>query len=78
VKELAARKHVTPAQVAIAWVLARGDDVVAIPGTKRVRYLEENLAAVDVVLDRSDLDWVDANVGAPFGDRYVDMTTVNR
>ncbi len=78
VQELAARKGCTPSQVAIAWVLARGDDVVPIPGTKRIRYLEENLAAADLVLDSDDLAWVDANVGEASGDRYADMGTVNR
>ncbi len=78
VEELAARKGCTPSQVAIAWVLARGDDVVPIPGTKRIRYLEENLAAADVVLDSDDLAWVDANMGEASGDRYADMGTVNR
>jgi len=78
VTELAGRKGCTPGQVALAWVLAQGDDVVPIPGTKRVRYLEENLAAVDVTLDADDLAWVDANIGEAAGDRYADMGTVNR
>ncbi len=78
VEELARRKACTPGQVAIAWVLARGHDVVPIPGTKRLRYLEENLAAVDVTLDDDDLAWVDANIGEATGDRYADMGTVNR
>ena len=55
VKELAAAKCVTPAQLALAWVLAQGEDMVPIPGTKRVRYLEENMAAVFVTLTASDL-----------------------
>lgn len=55
VKELATAKCVTPAQLALAWVLAQGDDMVPIPGTKRVRYLEENLGAVHVTLTESDL-----------------------
>jgi len=56
VKELAAAKCVTPAQLALAWVLAQGEDMVPIPGTKRVRYLEENMAAVFVTLAASDLE----------------------
>ena len=78
VRELAERKGCTPGQVAIAWVLAQGRDVVPIPGTKRLRYLEENLVAADVQLDADDLAWVDANVGEAVGDRYLDMGTVNR
>ena len=67
-----------PGQVAIAWVLAQGPDIVPIPGTKRVRYLEENVAAADVVLDADDLAWLDANVGTPVGDRSFDMSAINR
>ncbi|HVF14788.1 MAG TPA: aldo/keto reductase, partial [Acidimicrobiales bacterium] len=78
VTELAAGKGCTPGQVAIAWVLAQGPDVVPIPGTKRLRYLEENVAAAEVALDADDLAWLDANVGPPSGDRYADMGTVNR
>jgi aryl-alcohol dehydrogenase-like predicted oxidoreductase len=78
VKELAAGKEVTPGQIALAWVLAQGRDIVAIPGTKRLRYLEENAAAADVTLDADDLAWLDANVGAAAGDRYPDMSQVNR
>jgi aryl-alcohol dehydrogenase-like predicted oxidoreductase len=78
VGELARTKNCTPGQVAIAWVLAQGPDVVPIPGTKRLRYLEENVAAADVRLGPDDLAWLDANVGAPSGDRYADMGTVNR
>jgi len=54
-KELAAAKCITPAQLALAWVLAQGEDMLPIPGTKRVRYLEENMAAVFVTLTASDL-----------------------
>src|SRR5206468_4058585 len=55
VKEIAAEKGVTPAQLALAWVLAQGDDIVPIPGTKRVRYLEENMGALSVTLTARDL-----------------------
>ena len=56
VRSIADAKGATPAQVALAWVLAQGDDVVPIPGTKRVRYLEENVGALDVVLTAADLE----------------------
>jgi aryl-alcohol dehydrogenase-like predicted oxidoreductase len=80
VRAIAADKGVTPGQLALAWVLAQGDDVVAIPGTKRVRYLEENLDALDIVLSPDDLDRLERAVpaGAAAGDRYADMSTVNR
>jgi len=78
VRELAERKGATRGQVAIAWVLAQGPDIVAIPGTKRLRYLEENVAGADIDLDPEDVAWLDANVGTPSGDRYADMSTVNR
>ncbi len=76
--ELAGRKGCTPGQVAIAWTLARGTDIVPIPGTKRLKYLEENVAAADVTLDAEDLAWLDANVGPARGERYANMGTVNR
>ncbi|MGH9165014.1 MAG: aldo/keto reductase, partial [Acidimicrobiales bacterium] len=78
VVELAERKGCRPSQVAIAWVLSRGPDVVPIPGTKRRRYLEENLGAAEVVLEADELAWIDANIGPATGDRYADMATVNR
>jgi aryl-alcohol dehydrogenase-like predicted oxidoreductase len=55
VRAMAARKQCTAAQLALAWVLAQGDDIVPIPGTKRRKYLEENLGALDVTLDANDL-----------------------
>ena len=60
VKELAAKKHCTPGQLALAWVLAQGNDIVPIPGTKRRTYLDENLGALDVVLSKEDLNAIDA------------------
>jgi aryl-alcohol dehydrogenase-like predicted oxidoreductase len=78
VSELAERKGCTPGQLAIAWVMAQGPDIVPIPGTKRLKYLEENVAAAEVKLDAEDLAWLDANVGPPSGDRYADMANVNR
>jgi aryl-alcohol dehydrogenase-like predicted oxidoreductase len=71
VRDLAAAKGVTAGQVALAWVLAQGDDVAPIPGTKRRRYLEENVAAIDVTLTADDLARLDALT--PAGDRYADM-----
>ena len=55
VKELAAKKNCTPAQFALAWVLAQGNDMIPIPGTKRVKYLEDNLGALGVQLTQADL-----------------------
>jgi aryl-alcohol dehydrogenase-like predicted oxidoreductase len=80
VEELAREKGCTPGQLALAWVLAQGDDVVPIPGTKRRAYLEENLAAVDVELTPADLARIDSEVPAAAGDRYdrVGMSTINR
>jgi aryl-alcohol dehydrogenase-like predicted oxidoreductase len=80
VEELAAEKGCTPAQLALAWVLARGDDVVPIPGTKRRRYLEQNAAAVEVELTEQDLERIDAELPAPAGARYDEagMASVNR
>jgi aryl-alcohol dehydrogenase-like predicted oxidoreductase len=78
VRSLAEAKGCTPGQLALAWVLARGDDVVPIPGTKRRRYLEENVAALDVELSAQDLEDIEAvfPVGAGAGDRYPDMSGV--
>jgi aryl-alcohol dehydrogenase-like predicted oxidoreductase len=80
VEELAAAKGCTPGQFALAWVLAQGEDVVPIPGTKRRKYLEENLAAADIELSADDLAHVDAEIPAATGDRYdrIGMLTVNR
>ena len=80
VEELAGEKGCTPGQLALAWVLAQGDDVVPIPGTKRRSYLEENLAAVDVELSEDDLARIDAELPEAAGDRYdpSGMASVNR
>ncbi len=80
VREIAAEKGVTATQLALAWVLAQGEDVVPIPGTKRVRYLEENTAAADVELDKEDLQRLDevVPVGVAAGDRYPDMSPIGR
>jgi aryl-alcohol dehydrogenase-like predicted oxidoreductase len=80
VRELAAAKGCTPGQLAIAWLLAQGHDIVPIPGTKRMRYLEENLAAVDVQLTDDDLKSIEevAPRGVSAGERYGDMSSIDR
>jgi aryl-alcohol dehydrogenase-like predicted oxidoreductase len=79
---MASDKGCTPAQLALAWVLAQGEDVVPIPGTKRRRYLENNLAALDVDLNAADLARIDEVLppGAASGTRYpaTTMASVNR
>lgn len=80
VVELANARGVTPAQLALAWVLARGDDIVPIPGTKRRSYLEQNAAAANVQLSAGVLSELDriAPKGTAHGQRYADMSSVNR
>jgi len=80
VAEIAATKGITPAQLALAWVLAQGDDLVPIPGTKRRRYLEENAAASDIELDANDLARIQAELPPVAGERYdaAGMGAVNR
>ncbi len=73
VAEIAQDKGVTPAQLALAWVLAQGDDIVPIPGTKRREYLEQNAAAVDVELTGDDLTRIEAEVPRAAGERYDEM-----
>jgi aryl-alcohol dehydrogenase-like predicted oxidoreductase len=77
---LAETRGVTPAQLALAWLLAQGDDVVPIPGTKRRERLQENVAAVNIALTQDELTRLDeiAPAGAAVGDRYPDMSWVNR
>ncbi len=70
VKEIAAEKDVPPAQLAIAWVLAQGEHVVPIPGTKRRTYLEQNAGAVDIALTEDDLARIDAELPEAAGERY--------
>lgn len=80
VKVIATRKGVTPSQLALAWLLAQGEDIVPIPGTKRRTYLEENVAATEITLTEQELNQLETvapkNVAA--GERYPDMSTVNR
>jgi aryl-alcohol dehydrogenase-like predicted oxidoreductase len=80
IRELARTRDVTPAQLALAWVLARGDDIVPIPGTKRRRYLEENVKAASIKLNAAELARIDevAPKHSAIGDRYPDMSSVNR
>ena len=80
VKEIADQKGVTPGQLALAWLLAQGDDIVPIPGTKRRVYVEENIAATEIELTQDDLKRIDevAPKQAVAGDRYSDMSSVNR
>ena len=80
VRELAAERGCTPAQLALAWVLSRGDDVVPIPGTKRRTYLEQNAAASEVELSEDVLRELDEAFppGAAAGDRYADMSSIGR
>jgi len=79
VNRIAAEKGVTPSQLALAWVYARGEDIVPIPGTKRRKYLEENAAAVTIQLSAGDLARIEevAPKGFAAGDRYPDMSAVD-
>ncbi|MGH7525827.1 MAG: aldo/keto reductase, partial [Gemmatimonadales bacterium] len=81
VEEIARRKKCTPSQLALAWVLAQGEDIVPIPGTKQRRYLEENLRALELELTPGDLEQIDevAPKGVAAGDRYHEagMRTIN-
>jgi aryl-alcohol dehydrogenase-like predicted oxidoreductase len=80
IRELAEEKGVTSGQLALAWVLAQGEDIVPIPGTKRVSYLEENWAARDVELTDADLERIDAELPEAAGERYdrSGMATLNQ
>jgi aryl-alcohol dehydrogenase-like predicted oxidoreductase len=80
VEAMASARGVSAAQLALAWVLARGEDMVPIPGTKRVRYLEDNVAAAGLKLGAAEVAALDAAVpaGMARGARYADMSTVNR
>jgi aryl-alcohol dehydrogenase-like predicted oxidoreductase len=79
VREIAGEKGVTAGQLALAWVLHQGQDIVPIPGTKRREYLEENVAAAEIELSDEDLRRIDeaAPVGAAVGERYPDMSTID-
>jgi aryl-alcohol dehydrogenase-like predicted oxidoreductase len=79
VQAIAKERGITGAQLALAWVLAQGEDIVPIPGTKQRSRLEENVAAVDVQLTREELEQIVADLPAPAGDRYDEagMSTLN-
>lgn len=82
IKALAVQKNCTPSQLAIAWVLAQGDDIITIPGTKRIQYLEENIAAENIQLTEEDLQSINAIMpaGVVSGTRYpeVFMNALNK
>jgi aryl-alcohol dehydrogenase-like predicted oxidoreductase len=80
VEQMAAEKGVTAGQLALAWVLAQGEDIVPIPGTKRRTYLEENIVAATVTLTEAELSQISKALppGVAAGDRYSDMSSVNR
>ncbi|MDZ8054713.1 MAG: aldo/keto reductase [Aulosira sp. ZfuVER01] len=80
VRAMANQKGATPTQLALAWLLAQGEDIVPIPGTKRRTYLEENIATTEITLTPEDLNQLEAIApkGVVAGDRYPDMSTVNR
>jgi aryl-alcohol dehydrogenase-like predicted oxidoreductase len=79
VREIAAEKGVKPGQLALAWVLHRGEDIVPIPGTKRRSYLEENVAATEIELSEEDMRRLDeaAPLGAAAGERYANMSSID-
>ncbi|HEY2093144.1 MAG TPA: aldo/keto reductase [Thermoanaerobaculia bacterium] len=79
VEQIAREKDATPAQLALAWLLAQGDDIVPIPGSRRIPHLEENASAADIELSKDDLARIDeaAPQGITAGDRYPDMSRVN-
>ena len=79
VKLIADRLIITPAQLALAWVLAQGNDVVPIPGTRKISRLEENLGSLEITLTEREIRELDevAPVGVAHGERYPDMSTVN-
>jgi aryl-alcohol dehydrogenase-like predicted oxidoreductase len=78
VRALAQARNVTPAQIALAWVLAQGEHVIPIPGTTRIERLEENAAAVNIELSAADISALDALARAVQGTRFPEMTWVNR
>ncbi len=80
VNQIAAERGVSPSELAIAWVLAQGSDIVPIPGTKRREYLEQNARSVELTLTRAELDRIDEVLpkGVAAGNRYPDMSSLNR
>lgn len=80
IEQMASVKGIKPGQLALAWVLAQGEDIVPIPGTKRRTYLEENIAATAMTLTQTELEQIGQALplGIAVGDRYPDMSSVNR
>ncbi|MBN1698423.1 MAG: aldo/keto reductase [Spirochaetales bacterium] len=74
VEALAAQKEITPAQLSLAWILAQGDDIVAIPGTRRISHLEQNLGSLDVTLTEEDIAYLN-DLGEAAGDRYGEVSS---
>ncbi|MEU9150868.1 aldo/keto reductase [Streptomyces sp. NPDC048417] len=77
VDDVAKQLGATPAQVALAWLLAQGDGIAPIPGTRRIANLEQNVVADELVLSAEQLEQL-SEVAAPVGDRYADMSRINR
>ncbi|MDD9791831.1 aldo/keto reductase [Priestia megaterium] len=79
IRELAREKDCQPSQLALAWILSQGDDIVPIPGTKRIQYLEENIGALKIQLSKEELYRINkvAPKGVAAGERYPDMGSVN-
>ncbi len=79
ITEIATAKGISPAQLALAWVMVQGEDVVPIPGTRKIHRLEENAAATEITFTAEELASIDsaAPIGATAGDRYADMSNVN-
>ena len=79
ISEIAKTKGISPAQLALAWVMVQGEDVVPIPGTRKIHRLEENAAAAEITFTAAELASIDAAapIGATAGDRYPDMSNVN-
>ncbi|CAB4778536.1 MAG: aldo/keto reductase [Actinobacteria bacterium] len=79
ITEIATAKGISPAQLALAWVMVQGEDVVPIPGTRKIHRLEENAAAAEITFTAEELASIDAAapIGATAGDRYADMSNVN-
>lgn len=77
IKQVAAEKNITPSQLALAWVIAKGH--VPIPGTKRIKYVEENIAAANITLSQENIDLLESIIplGTDTGDRYANMSGVN-
>ncbi|MFF2444822.1 aldo/keto reductase [Priestia megaterium] len=79
IRELAREKDCQPSQLALAWILSQGDDIVPIPGTKRIQYLEENIGALKIQLSKEEIYRINevAPKGVAAGERYPDMSSVN-